>query len=117
MIGHLFWIAGSLVLAGGGWAVAALFLPPAALALKAVLDFLRSPIGMILAGLVAFLMWSGFLYAEGDLRGRAVTRQAWQAADAAALAAARQRDAQIQVAVKSATDKAAADLDAGDKSL
>ncbi|WP_315806988.1 MULTISPECIES: hypothetical protein [unclassified Bradyrhizobium] len=117
MLWHLFWTVTGAALACSGLWIAALFVPSAAIVLKAALDFLRAPIGQILAGLAAFLLWSGFIYAEGDVHGANATRAEWRAADAAAEAAAHKRDALIKAAVASATDRAVADIAASDKSL
>ncbi|WP_316168976.1 MULTISPECIES: hypothetical protein [unclassified Bradyrhizobium] len=117
MLWHLFWTVAGFAIACGGWWMLALFVPSAAIALKAVLDFLRAPIGQILAGIVALVLWSGFIYAEGDVHGANATHAAWRAADAAAIAAAHKRDALIKAAVASATDHAIADIAASDKSL
>ncbi|WP_316191597.1 MULTISPECIES: hypothetical protein [unclassified Bradyrhizobium] len=117
MLLHLFWTVGGLVLAGGGWWLAALFVPAAAITLKATLDFLSRPAGLIIAGIVAAVLWSGFIYAEGDRAGSVRTRAAWQAADLAAEVAAKKRDALINAAVAAATDKTVAELAADDKSL
>lgn len=89
MLTSLFWTLAGMIVTGGGVYVAAMFVPSVALVAKGVLDFARSPLGMIAAVIVAgFLLFSSG-YVSGDIHGTNETRAAWRADNAARAAEAK----------------------------
>jgi hypothetical protein len=70
---------GGLVLAGLGAWIASMFVPSFALLLKSALDFLKSPIGNVVAigALMLFVFSSAWV--GGDLHGTSETKAAWKA--------------------------------------
>jgi uncharacterized membrane protein len=117
MLSGLFWTLAVPAIAGGGLWIAALFVPSIAILLKAALDFLRSPLGLIVAVIAAglFLFSSGWI--AGDIRGSNTTRAEWNADNAAKLAAARREIAENKLRAAADADKRLADLDAYAKTL
>src|SRR5882757_4703223 len=104
MMQSLFWTIGGLVIAGGGLWIAALFVPTIAVLLKAVLDFLRSPLGAILGiGALGVLLFSSGWIA-GDIDGSGKTRAAWAADVAAKAKAAAEREVALRLEMKAAAD-------------
>jgi len=95
----------SAALGGAGLWIVALFFPSVALLLKSALDFLRSPLGLIVAVVLAGLVLFCSGYVGGDMHGTNTTRAAWRADNIAKKAAADRLIAENKT-------RAAADADA-----
>lgn len=102
---------------GGGVWLLALFVPSAALLLRAALDFLRSPLGLVIAVIAGglFLFTSGWI--GGDIHGTTATRAAWRADNAAKKAEAEREIATNKLRAAADADKRIAALDDYAKSL
>ena len=104
MLQSMLWTLAGLVTAGGGIVATALFVPSFALFLKAALDFLRSPIGIIVGGIAgAFLIYAAG-WIGGDLHGTNTTRAAWRKAQVAAAEAKARSEAAIGREMKADVD-------------
>lgn len=111
MLTSLFWTVAGLIMAGGGFWIAALFVPSVAIAFKATVDFLRSPLGAALA-LVALgfvLFASGFV--SGDIHGTDTVRAEWRAANKAAAEAKVANEARIKSIMVAEADRSIVSLD------
>lgn len=117
MLTSLFWTVAGLIGAGGGFWIAALFVPSVAVAFKATVDFLRSPLGGALAivalGFVLFA--AGFI--AGDIRGTGDTRAKWRAANVAAAEAKAANEARIKSIMVAEADRSIGSLDLFFKSI
>lgn len=111
MLATLFWTVAGLMGAGGAFWLAALFVPTVAVAFKATLDFLRSPLGMALAIVgLGFLLFSvGWI--GGDIRGTDKTRAAWKAANERAAQAKADNERKIDSTMTVHVDRALKTLD------
>lgn len=105
MLISLFVTIAGLVGSGLGLWVAALFVPTLAMLLRAALDFLRSPLGMLLGAMALglFLFSSGWI--GGDVHGSAATRAAWRADVAARARAAAERELALRTDMKAIADR------------
>lgn len=117
MLATLLWSLGGLATAGGGLWIAALFVPTVAALLKSTLDFLRSPVGTLVAvgALGLFLFVSGWV--GGDIHGTTATRTAWRAADDAKARAEAARELALKLKMQAAADTALGADDAFIKSI
>lgn len=100
MLSTALWSAGSLIAGLGGLWVAALFIPTVAITLKAVLDFLRSPIGQIVALIALLLFVFVSAWIGGDIHGTRETKAAWTADRLARAKAESDRTEQLKVTMK-----------------
>jgi hypothetical protein len=109
MLGSFFITLAGLVGAGGGAGVLALFVPSVASALRAALDFLRSPLGTLLGGLAlsAILYVAG--YVGGDVHGTRETRAEWAADVAAKAKAADARETALRLEMRRLVEPVLAD--------
>lgn len=117
MLLSLFWTVAGLGGLGGGLWLAALFLPPVALALKAALDVLRSPFGQVVAAMALCVVLYGAGWIAGDLHGAAEVRAAWRAADLKARDAQQAREAAIRATMRAEAERSLATLDVFDQSI
>jgi len=106
MLQSLFWTAAGLTGAGGGLALVAMFSPAAALVIKAALDFLRSPLGMIAGALaIGFVLFASG-YVSGDLHGAGQVRRAWRLSDALIASKMKERAAAAKATAAAETNLA-----------
>jgi hypothetical protein len=112
MLTSLIWTLGGLVLSGGGIWLAAAFVPSFALLLKSAIDFVRSPIGTVIAAVAGgFLLFSA-AWVSGDLHGTAQTRAEWRADNVAKKAAADRVIAENKLRATADADKRIASIEA-----
>ncbi|MGC2776497.1 MAG: hypothetical protein WA418_12790 [Bradyrhizobium sp.] len=97
MLKTALWAAGVLFTGGGGLWIAAFFLPSAATLLTSALDFVKSPVGTLLAmaGVVFFAFSTAWV--GGDLHGTNATRAEWRADIARRAKAAADREAALSL--------------------
>jgi hypothetical protein len=117
MLTSLFLTIGGFVLAGGGVWIAALFVPSAALLLKAALDFLKSPLGLVVAITVAGFVLFSSAWVSGDIHGVRATHAAWRKSDALKEAAAKRLIEQNREAAAADAEQRIAELAATAQSL
>ncbi len=104
MLTSLFVTLAGLVTAGGGVGMAALFWPSFGALLKSVFDFLRSPLGIVLGGIVGAFMVYSLGWIGGDIHGTRVTRAEWRADRLARAKAEAARELTLRVEMKRAAD-------------
>lgn len=111
MLTSLFWTVAGLIGAGGGFWLAALFVPSVAVAFKATVDFIRSPLGgaLAVAGLGFLLFAAGWI--GGDMHGSTEVRAEWRAANIAAAEAKAANEARIKTIMVAEADRSLASLD------
>lgn len=90
--------------AGAGAWIAALFVPPFALFLKSLLDFARSPFGMVLGFALSHFVAFSSGYVGGDIHGAHEVRAEWQADKLASTARARARETAVAKAAQAEAD-------------
>lgn len=88
-------LAGLIGALGGVW-ILALFVPTVAAVLKSTLDFVRSPLGQLLAVLALGLLLFSSGWISGDVHGSGQVRAAWRADIAAREAAEARREAALR---------------------
>lgn len=114
LVSLLWWVVGAIGAGGGIW-IAALFVPSVAMVLKAAVDFIRSPVGTVVAAIVAGVALYSAGFVTGDVRGTNATRAAWRQANAAADLAAKKRDALVKAKVAADASAALARLESDEK--
>ncbi len=111
MLTSLFWTVAGIIGAGGGFWIAALFVPTIAVAFKATVDFLRSPLGAALAIVaLGFLLFAAG-YVAGDINGTDATRAKWRAANVAAANVKADNEARIKATMMAEADRSIGSLD------
>ncbi|WIG52466.1 MAG: hypothetical protein OJF48_003385 [Afipia sp.] len=111
MLTSLFWTVAGLIGAGGGFWIAALFVPSIAVAFRATVDFLRSPLGAALAIIALGFVLFASGYVSGDIHGTDATRAEWKAANAKAAEAKAANEARIKSIMVAEADRSIVSLD------